>query len=66
MFESKNTMKKYFDHIKYMFELEYPQYEVGIKIDTVPTFIDDTMYGRVILYYYYKDFYQNTNIFFVA
>jgi len=66
MFKSKYHMENYFNDIKYSFEQQYISYKLGIKIDAGPTCIEDEMYGRVILYYYYKDFYHNANTFFVS
>ena len=66
IFESKQCMEKYFDDIKFFFEEEYPNLELGIKIDVVPIIIDDEMYSRIILYYYDKDIYQNTNTVFMV
>jgi hypothetical protein len=63
MFESKRNMETYFNDIKYFFETDYPEYELGIKIDIVPICIQSDLYGRVILYYYIKDNHHNTNIF---
>ena len=64
-FESKSYVESYFKEIKYDFEEEYPNLELGIKIDLVPTIIDGEMYGRIILYYYDKELYQNTNLVFI-
>jgi hypothetical protein len=65
-FESKSYVEAYFEDIKYEFEEEYPNLELGIKIDLLPTIIDDQMYGRIILYYYDKELYQNTNTIFIS
>ena len=67
MFSSRQSMEKYFDDIKYFFETDYPEYELGIKIDVCPIiYDDDNLYGRVVLYYYVKNIHHNANTFFIA
>lgn len=66
MFVSKRKMEKYFDDIKYFFDVEYENYELGIKIDNFPVNVNNKLYGRVILYYYLKDYYANSNTHFIS
>ena len=67
MFGDKRTMKLYFNDLKGLFEDEYNKYILEINYCIAPVDIgDEDMYSRIILYYYPKEFYQNTNIFLVA
>jgi hypothetical protein len=65
MFDTKDDMEFYTTQVKNNFEGLYPDLHLDVKYTYGPVEIDNTMYSR-ILYYYYDKSYQNTNISFIC
>jgi hypothetical protein len=66
MFDSKESMELYFNNICSLFMENYPHIELGIKYCMGPIRLDGDLYSRIVLYYYEKNIYQNTNTVFIA
>lgn len=65
MFNTKDDMEFYTTLVKNDFEELYPDLCLDVKYSYGPVEINDTMYSR-ILYYYYDKAYQNTNVSFIC
>ena len=52
MFKSKNLMMFYFDYLCRIFHGIYPEYTFDTKYSYHPVEYNDSMYSRVIIYYY--------------